>query len=144
MRLARFAPLVLFGGALAQTTAPPPAAPPVTRLSAYYLLPGATAYVWASIVLDAPLALALDATGQAHLGFAQPYTITITPARIVRNEIPAPSDRGWTLQHPPLFGATCWRNGVHQSPGVDYTLAGTLLTSATWTAGDVLACDYEW
>ena len=41
-----------------------------------------------------------------------------------------------------MFGAACYRNGVRQAPGSDYTIAGSTITSAFWQADDTLLCDY--
>jgi hypothetical protein len=109
-----------FAACLAQTPAPAPG----PQILAWYV--------------DAPLTITVDAAGAPHLGVAM-----ASMTQTVRNEVPAASGAGWTLAHAPVAGATCWRNGVHQSPGVDYTLAGNAIASASWAAGDVLACDYE-
>ena len=64
----------------------------------------------------------------------------------VRNETPAPgADTGsWNLQRAPTsVGATCYRNGLRQQPGVDYTLLGKTLVSQLWEPSDTLACDYQ-
>ncbi len=65
---------------------------------------------------------------------------------MVRNEAPAYQGNAiWNLSHTPtLAGATCWRNGLHQDPGNDYTLSGLVLTSAYWVPGDdQIRCDYQ-
>lgn len=66
----------------------------------------------------------------------------------VRNEVPAPGgfapNPGWTLQHLPVAGVTCWRNGLHQTFGVQFVLTLTFITSPVWKPTDVLACDYEY
>jgi hypothetical protein len=53
--------------AFAQTK---PAVPALPKLYTYYLLPGAGAYAWLSVVVDATLTLSVDSTGQAHIGAA--------------------------------------------------------------------------
>jgi hypothetical protein len=47
-----------------------PAVPALPKLYTYYLLPGAGAYAWLSVVVDATLTLSVDSTGQAHIGAA--------------------------------------------------------------------------
>jgi hypothetical protein len=70
--------------------------------------------------------------------------IQIALIQPVRNEVPAASLAVgvWTLKRAPMFGAACYRNGVRQAPGSDYTIAGSIITSAFWQAGDTLLCDY--
>jgi hypothetical protein len=79
MRLFRIAPcLLLVSGAWGQGVAVAPARPP--KLYVYYLMPGAPAYAWQSIVIDPPLTLTVDALGQAHLGIALPAVPDPGPA----------------------------------------------------------------
>ena len=66
-----------------------------------------------------------------------------------RNEVPLPAAAlpggtasTWTLKRAPTYGAACYRNGVRQMPGLDYTLTGSSLTSPSWQPGDTLLCDY--
>ncbi len=92
-------------------------------------------------------ALTLNLTVSQNAGV---YTVTgvqAAPVTPVRNEVPAASATAgsWTLAHTPTAtGATCWRNGVHQSPSLDYTLSGNVITSSWWMTTDVLACDYAY
>jgi len=99
-----------------------------------------------------PLSTAAIVTVLAVLAFAQSPApqptevalIQIALIQPVRNEVPAASLAVgvWTLKRAPMFGAACYRNGVRQAPGSDYTIAGSTITSAFWQAGDTLLCDY--
>lgn len=70
------------------------------------------------------------------------------PAQVltVTGETPAwrPSLGYWTVSQPPLAIA-CYRNGARQITGADFTIAGTIIKSATWApASDKLVCDYSY
>lgn len=110
-------------------------------------------------VLNSPYLVAVSTDGQLHQ-VVLPSTVTLSAqpgggvllslaasgSTLVRNEVPVAGTAAgtWTLLRAPTSaGATCWENGVHQSPGLDYTLAGNIISSASWAAGDVLACDYQ-
>jgi hypothetical protein len=81
MRCLRLAPcLLLASGAWGQGVAVAPARPP--KLYVYYLIPGAPAYAWQSIVIDPPLSLTVDTLGQAHLGISLPAVPDPGPAVI--------------------------------------------------------------
>jgi hypothetical protein len=49
----------------------------------------------------------------------------------------------WTLAFAPISGAGCYRNGLRQASGIDYTLNGAVISSPYWQPGDTLLCDYE-
>lgn len=108
---------------------------------------------------NSPCLVAVSTDGQLHQ-VVLPSTVTLSAqpggsfllslaasgSTLVRNEVPVAGTAAgtWTLLRAPTSaGATCWENGVHQSPGLDYTLAGNIITSASWAEGDVLACDYQ-
>jgi hypothetical protein len=71
---------------------------------------------------------------------------TPAPAAITaRNQVPVQSATAgvWTLPYFPLAGVACYRNGLRQAPGIDYTIASRNITSKYWEAGDALLCDFE-
>ena len=87
----------------------------------------------------------------AALAFAQspapqPTEVALIQIALIqpeRNEVPIAGAAGtWTIKRSPMFGAACYRNGVRQAPGSDYTIAGSTITSAFWQADDTLLCDY--
>ncbi len=92
------------------------------------------------------LALLTVALAALLLARASPTRLELTQVKsyiAVRNEAPAAAPAGWTLAAAPVAGAACYRNGLRQAPGIDYTLTGNAIASAFWQAGDVLLCDYE-
>jgi hypothetical protein len=108
--------------------------------------------------LGSSIALQFSAPGWCNFDPAGPPpqtpTSCVAPFLAVHNEVPVasgfvPTTTTWTLAHAPVAGASCYKNGQHQEPGLDYTLAGNVITSESWRAGDVnnvvtLLCDYEW
>lgn len=64
---------------------------------------------------------------------------------LVINEVVAGSGTSWTLAHTPTAaGVALYVNGQRLTPTIDYTLAGTTITTAlSWTSGTLLA-DYSY
>lgn len=62
----------------------------------------------------------------------------------VYNEIVAGSDTTWTLADTPIAGTVrVYVNGQRLTVGVDYTIAGSVITTTLfWSAGSMVA-DYE-
>lgn len=75
------------------------------------------------------------------------YTLTAgTVARESNNEIPTiKPDGSFTVANPPLSGTLkCYRNGLYQTPLVDYTVVGPVISSNYWNPDDILVCNYKW
>jgi hypothetical protein len=116
----------------------------------YSALQGDPAYTYGTVRIDPSLELVRDPSGTAHLA-VEPNLASLAGVQLVvpvHGEIPAPSAPGgtsliWTLFHTPVYGATCFRNGVLQTPGSDYTIAGNVITAPAWKQGDILLCDFE-
>jgi hypothetical protein len=147
-------------------TAPAPVTP---AISAYFRLGGQTAgpYPYRWLVVDPPLTLTVDAAGVPHLGIVPtncsmdanynvtcgngPAAVFAIPALIqVTGEIPQPvagaAIAQWTVANVPIQnGIFCTRNGLVQKSGLDYSIAGATITSASWQAGvDTLLCNYQY
>ena len=112
---------------------------PAAKLFAYYLLPGATVWVWQPIVVDAPIALTLDSSGQAHL--------SVPPSpNFADAEVPAAIDGGtFRLAHAPNPPASLMlhRNGMLLTAGVDYLLTANTLDWVVLEPGDSLIAFYR-
>lgn len=63
----------------------------------------------------------------------------------VTGEIPAwhPSLGYWQISHAPIAIA-CYRNGLRQITGSDFSISGTVITSKFWQSTDTLICDYSY
>ncbi len=70
-------------------------------------------------------------------------SLSAQSVQTVTGETPAfrPSLGQWSVSHPPIAIA-CFRNGMRQKTGADFTISGTLMSSKTWAQADVLICDY--
>lgn len=67
------------------------------------------------------------------------------PPLTVTGEIPAwhPAYSYWTVSQSPLAIA-CYRNGLRQISGVDFTISGKIISSHVWQSTDKLVCDYSY
>lgn len=88
----------------------------------------------------------------ANFGTTQTATlrpVRITPPQIagstpVHNEPPANNGQTWVLLNAPLAGTEeCHENGLLQTPGQSYTIAGAVITSPFWVATDTILCSYQ-
>lgn len=60
-------------------------------------------------------------------------------------EIPTKNGSFWQLQHlPSSQSIACYRNGLRQKVGVDFTLSQQIITSTLWDGADTLLCDYTY
>lgn len=114
---------------VSQTIKPP-------RLYVYYALPGDTSWSWLSIVIDSPLTLTRDSSGQAHLGISLPS--------FADNEVPAGTLDGvnavFTLANTPSPPSSLRIvfNGVQLNQGTDYSLSGKTITFSGIASGSVM------
>jgi len=88
-----------------------------TRIYSYYMLPGGTAWIWKAIVIDPPLTITLDSTGQAHLKI--PATVGETFRTV---------NTTYTLSNTPRNSPNVFLNGLLQSEGDDYKFSGKTIT----------------
>lgn len=91
------------------------------------------------------LAAALGALAQTAPAPTKIELTQIANYTAVRNEVPAAGAAAgtWTLAAAPVAGVACYRNGLRQAPGNDYTLVTSTISSLWWLPGDSLLCDYE-
>jgi hypothetical protein len=103
-----------------------------------------------ALVVMGLLAVYLPVPGQtaaspAPTRIALSQMLTRTSPTNVTGEVPAPGTGAgtWTLKVAPAT-AECYRNGLRQMPGADYTIAGNTITSQFWETSDTLLCDYSY
>lgn len=75
-----------------------------------------------------------------YVVFALAGTITT-----VTGEIPSwhPSLGYWEISHAPIAIA-CYRDGLRQTTGYDFSISGIVITSRFWQPTDTLVCDYSY
>lgn len=122
-----------FIAAVAQTPVRPP------RLYTYYMLPTDTAWQWKSVVVDPPLVLSVDNTGQAHISL--PNQVQFSDHEIPTGAIDG-VNRTFTLLHSPnpaLSLHLTWA-GVELTQGLDYILtSNTIVYTGNPSGGLVIA-----
>ncbi len=125
---------LLIAAAVAQTPLPP-------RLYDYHKLPTDTAWDWDSIVIEPPLLLWRDNTGQAHLGIQM----------FVDNEIPTRVDDGGNISYlttvapSPPSSLHLTVNGVEVFVSSDFNLQGQriVFTGAAPAADATVLASYR-
>jgi hypothetical protein len=101
------------------------------KLYTYYMPPGGSAWLWQSVVIDSPLVLSVDSTGQAHLTSTRRYRVAASF-----------NGTSWSLPQAPRAGSLeCYLNGLAET---GLTLAGSTITFTFPTlSSDVVACSYD-
>lgn len=67
--------------------------------------------------------------------------------RRVTGEVVVRTDATWALAHAPADALKVYRNGVRQTPAIDYTIQGLTIVpirEGLWMVDDLVTADYEW